>query len=284
MSRFSLPPQIAPAIGLVALLAATLACSLPFQASPAQPSISSPVVATEASGAGGENEIPSNVLTEVAATLFAPHLATWTAQAALPPTNTPPAKPAAPAQPTAAQPTQALPTAAEASPTSQPTQAQQATPSEALPTAGMPVTPTIVPLPTAYQPAYPPASMTTQSGKAFTIFGLNLANCGGTYAANFLIDNTGSQALESLSLQFIDLSSDEDLYGPNISNEPFMWNDRNCTPGGIDRLEAGDWLFSGGLLGPGQLSGHTILANFLFCTGEDLTGQCYPRSVEFVVP
>jgi hypothetical protein len=85
-------------------------------------------------------------------------------------------------------------------------------------------------------------------------------------------------------LQFIDLSTDQDLYGPTISNAPFMWTDRTCTPGGTDQLDPGYWLFAGGPLGPGRLSGHSILANFLFCSGEDLSGQCYPRSVEFVVP
>lgn len=280
MSRFRLPPQIAPVMSLVALMAAMLACSLPFQPGPAQPTVSAPPAATEVGGAGEGSEIPASVLTQVAATMFAPHQATWTAQAALPPTSTLPAKPAAPAQPT-----QAIPTDAVApSPTSQPTQAQQPTPTAPPATTAPQATPTNVLLPTAYQPTYPPASFTSQSGKAFTVFGVNLVNCGGTYAANFLIENTGTQVLESLSLQFTDLSSDEDIYGPNISDEPFMWTDRTCTPGGIDRLEAGDWLFAGGLLGPGQLSGHTILANFLFCTAEDLNGQCFPRSVEFVVP
>ena len=280
MSRFNLPPQIVPVISVVTLMAAMLACTLPFQSAPAQPSVSSPVAGTEASEAGEQNEIPASVLTEVAATMFAPHQATWTAQAALPPTSTLPAKPAEPSQPTQAIPTDAI----APSPTGQPTQAQQPTPTAPPATAAAQATPTNVLLPTAYQPTHPPASFTTQSGKAFIVFGVNLVNCGGTYTANFLIENTGTQALESLSLQFTDLSSDQDIYGPNISDEPFMWTDRTCTPGGIDRLESGDWLFAGGLLGPGQLSGHTILANFLFCTGEDLNGQCYPRSVEFVVP
>lgn len=281
MSRFRLPPWSAAFASLALLVSATLACALPFQRQPAQPGVSSPA-ATPQAAPGEPIQVPAGVLTEVAATLFAPYQATWTAQAVMqaapPPVETQAAPPAAPTQALPPSPTQAQPTASPASPTAPPPTAQP-------PTSVAPVgTPTAVLLPTAYQPTWPPASLAIQSGGAFTVFGLNLHDCGGTYAANFLIQNTGAQALESLSLHFIDLNSDRDLYGPSISNTPFAWTDRTCSPGGIDQLDPGYWLFVGGLLGPGRLSGHSILANFLFCTAENLGGRCYPRSVEFVVP
>jgi hypothetical protein len=276
--------------GVTILAIGLVSCGLP---GPSLPAVSSPAVDEPASPPAEDVEIPAGVLTEVAATMFAPYQATWTVQAAKPPAGAQPAQPPAPTQPAEAQPGPAADTPAP-TPTLAPTQTQAAAPTAALPTVAITVFPTAgaaplptagyAPLPTAYQPALPPAQFVAQTGKAFTIFGLNLHNCGGEYAANFLIENTGSQALESLSLHFIDLSTGQDLYDPLISNAPFSWTDRTCTSDGISRLEPGGWLFAGALLGPGRLSGHSILANFLFCTQENLNGQCYPRSVEFVVP
>jgi hypothetical protein len=300
--------------GVTILAIGLVSCGLP---GPSLPAVSSPAVDEPASPPAEDVEIPAGVLTEVAATMFAPYQATWTVQAAKPPASTPPGPPPPPppppppappppggprggappppppTQPAEAQPGPAADTPAP-TPTLAPTQTQAAAPTAALPTVAITVFPTAgsaplptagyAPLPTAYQPALPPAQFVAQTGKAFTIFGLNLHNCGGEYAANFLIENTGSQALESLSLHFIDLSTGQDLYDPLISNAPFSWTDRTCTSDGISRLEPGGWLFAGALLGPGRLSGHSILANFLFCTQENLNGQCYPRSVEFVVP
>lgn len=273
----------------VTLLAASaLACTLPFVPGGNPPAANTPA-AIATSQPGGQAEIPASILTEVAATLFAPHQATWTAQALNPPASTASAQQPAPSPTSQAQPTQVKPSPTSLPPTqpaptaAPPTAAQ---PTAALPTVALTLFPTAVtaPLPTAYQPVAPPSDFIAQSGSAFTIFSLNLQACGGEFAANFLVENTGSQALESLSLHFIDLSSDQELYDPVVSNAPFSWTDRTCTSDGISRLAPGEWLFAGALLGPGSLSGHSILANFLFCTQEDLNGQCYPRSVEFVVP
>lgn len=273
---------------LAVLPAILAACSLPGLG---QPSVTSPAADLPAPGTTQNPEIPAAILTEVASTLFAPYQATWTAQAILPPISTLPAQPPAPTPPVAVLPTAALPTAA---PTQAPVQPPTVAPTAALPTVAITpfTTASAAPLPTAsiptqppaYQPVLPPVQFAAQAGKAFTIFSLNLHNCGSEYAANFLIENTGGLALESLSLHFIDLSTGLDLYDPLISNAPFSWTDRTCAPDGISRLEPGEWLFAGALLGPGRRSGHSILANFLFCTQENLQGQCYPRSVEFVVP
>ncbi len=278
------------AAGVTILALGLVSCSLPGASQPASPS---PAADEPAAAASEGVEIPAGVLTEVAATLFAPYQATWTAQANRPPASTQPAQLPAPTQATdtpVASPTPA-PTQTQAPAAPLPTDALPTAAITLLPTAGIESLPTAgyAPLPTAamaptYQPALPPAQFVAQTGQAFTVFGLNLHDCGGEYAANFLIENTGSQALESLSLHFIDLSTGQDLYDPLISNAPFSWTDRTCASDGVSRLAPGEWLFAGALLGPGRLSGHSILANFLFCTQENLSGQCYPRSAEFVVP
>jgi type 1 fimbria pilin len=280
--------QFRVGILLTVLSGIVAACSLPGSG---QPAGTTTVVNPPTPGQTEDLDIPASILTEVAATMFAPYQATWTAQAIIAPMSTLPAQPPAPTQPAAIQPTIALTIAA---PTQTPVPPQTAEPTAMLPTVA--ITPLATagaePLPTAsmpsqpttYQPALPPAQIAAQTGKAFTVFSLNLQNCGGEYAANFLIGNTGSQALESLSLHFIDLSTGQDLYDPLISNAPFSWTDNTCAPDGISRLEPEEWLFAGALLGPGRLSGHTILANFLFCTQDNLNGQCYPGSVEFVIP
>ena len=231
--------------GLI-LLFATLACGLPFQPLFTLPSELNPL--TEESEIG---DVPSKVLTEVAATLFSPQQATFTAQVIEPSTTNPPA--------------------------------QAETPT--IPTARAALAPSIVtPFPTANQPAVPPVSFAAQTGKDINITTMSLQYCGGYYSANFLVENSGMQALESLSLQLMDLNNDQDISDPNVTNVPFMESDRTCTPGIISHLEPGSELYTGGSLGPDQLSGHKILANILFCTLDDLNGQCYPRSVEFTIP
>jgi hypothetical protein len=142
MNRTRLSPQIALIACLAALALAALACGLP-----SLPGTPPPAPEGAPTSAGEEMEIPSSVLTEVAATLFAPYQATWTAQAAKPPATVAP--PAAPTQ-VVEQPTQALPTAATLPATSPPTQAPTATTPPS--TAAAQATPTNVLLPTAYQP------------------------------------------------------------------------------------------------------------------------------------
>ena len=233
-------------ISVLILLFATLACGLPFQPLVTLPSELNPLT--------NENEIgdvPSKVLTEVAATLFSPQQATFTAQVIKPSTTNNPAKAETPT----------------------------------IPTAGVVLAPSMVtPFSTITQPAVPPASFAAQTGNDVNITTMNLRYCGGYYSANFLVENSGMQALESLSLQLMDLNNDQDISDPSVTNVPFMESDRTCTPGVISHLEPGSTLYTGGPLGSDQLSGHKILANFLICTQDDLSGQCYPRSVEFTIP
>jgi hypothetical protein len=278
MTRFRLHHWIASMISGITLVVVTLACSLPFQ-----PNVTLPVEATSITTDGEMIEIPSKILTEVAATLLAPHQPTFTADAVEPQVSIASAQAVAPTNIPEVEPTQPQPPLLATASTTQQAHAQSTVPT-VLPIPEEALATSTIPEPTAYQAAVPPASFTAQTGKAFKITGLNLHNCGKFYTANFLVENIGSQVLESLSLQLIDLNTDQDFFDPAISNAPFTSSDRTCIPGGISRLEPGGWLFVGGPMGTGQLTEHTILANFLFCTGEDLSGKCYPRSVEFIVP
>jgi hypothetical protein len=122
------------------------------------------------------------------------------------------------------------------------------------------------------------------SGEGFSVVGLHLANCGGSKAANFLIFNAGAVGFESLKLVIFDRSSGSPLFGPAVSNLPFMKNDRLCQTGGISRLESGQALYIGGLLAAPPHQGQLIQADLVFCTLDDLNGTCYSESIEFTAP
>jgi hypothetical protein len=258
------------------------------------------------------------VLTEVAATLYAPLQVTLTQQAlapqaAKPTTPTPMLEP----RPTESQvPSAPTETAPGASPTDTeqppiggvPTQGQPYPPPVAQPTntpqqggvayvntptaqsAGLPQA-TIpagqgsgFPPPATYIPAFPSGGYTVDQGKPFTIAGVNLPSCGGTFTANFLIINQSGSPFESLSVQLNDLSTGQSLATALISDAPFMFDDHACFPGGTSRLESSYALFAGVSLAAGHLSGHSLQANLLFCSQNGLGGRCFPKSVEFVVP
>lgn len=287
----SVPHQISIILVAAVIVMAIIACSLPFTTFPPAPT---PPEAIRTDTAG----LPPLVLTQVASTLFAPLSATLTEQAAIPPAVT---LQAAPPNTVAPTPTQA-PTVIETEPplstqTGAPSPTTQITLSApptsistvfTIPNLPLPsvtqVAPALPAQPTAYIPSFPPSGYTAQSGSAYTIAGVNLPVCATGFGANFLIYNHSGYSFESLSLQIIDLNAGFDVYGPMVSNAPFKFTDENCVPGGVDRLENGRGLFVGGALNSPALSGHTLQANFLLCTGNNLSGRCYPRTVEFVVP
>jgi hypothetical protein len=146
------------------------------------------------------------------------------------------------------------------------------------------ILPTYLPQPTIYAPVNPPSGYVAQPGKAFSIAGVNLPSCGGGLTANFMILNNSGYTFESLSLQITDLSAGTDLFGPLISDAPFMFDDRACVPGGYSHLASGYAGVVGAATNVRPPTGHTLQANFLFCTKTGLSGRCYPRSVEFIVP
>jgi hypothetical protein len=74
------------------------------------------------------------------------------------------------------------------------------------------------------------------------------------------------------------------LYGPETNNSPFLSTDRTCNSVGSDALAPGQTKYVGSLVGPKTLHGHTIRANIVLCTQENLGGVCYEAIIEFVVP
>lgn len=285
------PHRISIILAAAGVVIALIACSLPFTTYPPAPT---PPEAIRTDTVG----LPPSVLTQVASTLFAPLSATLTQQAVILPLVTLQAAPPATAAPTRTQ--APPPVQTEPPPTTQvsaPSPTAQITfsaPSTSAPTVftvpNLPpsaitqATNSLPAQPTAYLPSSPPSGYSAQSGGAFTIAGVNLPICGTSIGANFLIYNHSGYAFESLSLQVIDLNTGIEVYGPIVSDAPFKFTDETCGTGGIARLENGRGLFVGGALNSPGLSGHTLQANFLLCTGNGLSGRCYPRSVEFVVP
>lgn len=134
------------------------------------------------------------------------------------------------------------------------------------------------------QPVYPLESLPLSGTGGFSIRSVNIPACGGTLSTNFLISNHSGYAFESYSLTITDLSTGLVIYGPFAGNTPFMYDDRACIFGGVDRLSSGYSLFSGAVLSVPNLSRHTLQASFLFCTRDNLAGRCYSRSTQFVVP
>lgn len=301
--------RLALAFVIVTLLTVIAGCSLSNRQPSTNPSPAEPV-----EGGG----IPPDVLTAVAATLYAPLQGTLTQQAAAPQAAKPitpspmmeqprPTEGQAPGQPTPAEPPAAT-TAPQQPPVTAPTQAQPnsqppqqpeypATRSGIAyaytPTYQAPALPLVTmpagqgygfPPPVDYVPAFPAGGYTADAGAPFAIGGVNLPACGSTFTANFLIINQSGSPFESLSVQLNDLTTGQVLSSGLISDAPFMFDDRVCFPGGISRLESGYALFAGVPLAVGQLSRHSLQASLLFCSQNGLGGKCFSKSVEFVVP
>ncbi len=343
MRQFLSRRMIRLTLPILTIMVVTLACAIPgLSGNKAQPSATAgtpegtPATPTVESGA------PNSLLTQAAATLYAPLSATWTAQAggqpaapagaqppaqqppaAQPPVAQPPAQPQPTAQPGLIQPVQP-PAAQPAQPAQQPAaQPGSASLLAPLPTpthfwaqllnqpaggaaqpasGGQPAqpagnqTPLIQPVqPGQQQPGqqpqpsqnfltFPLAGFFVQEGAAARLQGVNLPVCGGIYAANFLVQNTGSVTFESLSYQVANLGDNTLLAGPATNNAPFMNTDTTCTPGGVSALAPGSALFVGGSLGAANLSGQTVRVELRLCTQDNLAGQCEPLAVEFVVP
>jgi hypothetical protein len=139
--------------------------------------------------------------------------------------------------------------------------------------------PTIV----GYTP-FTPSAILIWKTPAFQVKNLNLHQCNGGYAAIFKLTSTFSTALESLSLQFKDRNSNSILFGPSMSNRPFINSDKTCLFTGSDSMYLSQTAFVGNYLGSKDLRLHTIQATIKLCTKEDLMGSCYRALVEFVVP
>jgi hypothetical protein len=120
------------------------------------------------------------------------------------------------------------------------------------------------------------------SGEGFDVKNLNIPDCGVPWAV-FRIRNTSNAALESLSLYLFNVTTNKALYGPSISDTPFIDSDRVCQTGWIDQLGTGAALYASGPLSNTQ-KGQSIRATLTLCTKENLGGSCYQKIVEFIIP
>jgi len=256
--------KIVTTIPFVMLSLAILACALPqlpgFPGSSESTESSNATISVGTSVAPG---VPEAVLTQVAATIFAQ----VTQQ---PPSEAMPTGGTIPSEAVASQQVQTQePTGEPSKPQS--TQANpEATPS--LPPAAIPPDINLTPPPGGF------------SDTGFKIKGVNIHRCVNHPWAIFQINNQSGQILESLSLLFQDLTANQTLFGPIASNTPFMSSDRTCSSGGLDALAPGATLYLGNSLYSSRLKDHTIRATITLCTQEGMSGTCYQKVTEFVVP
>jgi hypothetical protein len=137
---------------------------------------------------------------------------------------------------------------------------------------------------------YPPYTPIAPIGGAlysdvgFQLRAVNITWCNGLPWAIFRVYNSTRASLESLMLVFNDGTTSSFLYGPFVSDWPFMWTDKQCESGGIDTLPAKNTLYMGTTLGNADVRGHTIQAIVTLCSKEGLRGSCYQKTVEFVMP
>lgn len=305
MNKPGLHVKALPFLALTMILVFATACNVPFISQKTSTPAASPSAGTPGPTAtSGTSGISPAILTEVAATLYAPYQATWTLQAAtnagtpnIPPPGPVPTKvagatPATPlTEPAPAGTIQApvQPTAASVVTLAAPeeTQAEYAIPTAAVTWAPGYEVPYATPVPAEppiYYPPVPPMNLQIYPGQGFKVLGVNLPPCGGIPSANFYIFNRDTVSLESLQLKFTDLTTSSILLGPVTSDTPFMLSDRVCLGGGIERLASGQALFLGNTLSLPNLTGHTIQADISLCTADGLGGKCYLKTVSFVVP
>jgi hypothetical protein len=250
-------------IPFIMLGLAILACALPQL--PGLPGGNQPTespIATVSAGVGVTQGVPGDVLTQVAATIFAQ--ITQQPPSAVQPTSGAMSSEFPPSEQTQA------PTGATSQPQS--TMIAQPTTTPSQPPAAIPPDIQLTPPPGGFSDA------------GFKIKGVNIHQCVNHPWAIFQIYNQSGQTLESLSLLIQDQTANQTLFGPIVSNSPFMSSDRTCSSGGLDALAPGSTLYLGSSLYSRHVRDHTILATITLCTQEGLGGTCYQKSTEFVVP
>ena len=107
--------------------------------------------------------------------------------------------------------------------------------------------------------------------------------CNDSNTAIFKVLNTGNALLDSVWITLTNRDSAQVIFGPFTSNGAFMDKASDCPPSG-DSVAAGDTSYIAGTIGLNSAPGNTITAEFRFCTGEDLSGSCIDKTLEFKVP
>jgi hypothetical protein len=219
---------------------------------------------TATSSVGVAPGVPPAVLTQVAATIFA-QVTQQAPSAPMPTSGSIPSEAAVSEQPQ-------IETTSVATSQPQSTTLVQSTITPSQPPAAIPLDINLTPPPGGF------------SDSGFKIKGVNIHRCVNHPWAIFKIYNQSGKTLESLSLLIQDLTANQTLFGPILSNSPFMSSDRTCSSGGLDALAPGATLYLGNSLYSNHLKDHTILTTITLCTQEGLGGTCYQKSTEFVAP
>jgi len=128
----------------------------------------------------------------------------------------------------------------------------------------------------------PPPTLTPTQAQTIFVYYSNVHDCGGMPTAIFQVNNESSAEIKSTVMTLTDLNTNLPLYGPDISNSPFMATANNCPPGGSN-LPSGYTGFLGGPLGL-ALSGHVARADIQLCTEKNKGGECVTASVQFAIP
>lgn len=129
-------------------------------------------------------------------------------------------------------------------------------------------------------PPYPAQLSPAASQWYFNVAAVNIHNCT-VPTAFIMVQNAGFVAFESARVEIFNVSSQQVL-DDNISNQPFVSQDRDCS-GGFDVLSQDVVAYVRGGLS-GALSGELIAANVTLCREDNLGGTCYFESVSLIIP
>lgn len=129
-------------------------------------------------------------------------------------------------------------------------------------------------------PPYPAQLSPAASQWYFNLLAVNIHNCA-VPTAFIMVQNTGFVEFESARVEIFNISTQQ-LLDDNVSNQPFVSSDRDCS-GGFDVLSQNVTGFVRGQLS-GGLSGEVIAASVTLCREENLEGTCYFDTVSLVVP
>lgn len=125
----------------------------------------------------------------------------------------------------------------------------------------------------------PPPPEPGPPGPSFQAFFANIHPCGGMPTATFEVANDGAVEFRSMGLTIEDRQTGIPMFGPDISNAPFMGSDGECPPGG-QSLGPGAVGFVGGVLPmlPGVTEARAII---MLCSEPGASGECVDRVIDF---
>jgi hypothetical protein len=136
---------------------------------------------------------------------------------------------------------------------------------------------------TSTLPIITPPPLPTTPAVSYQVSFSNIHNCSGNATVVFQIGNDGDVGFRSAGLSIKDLGSGTVIYGPDMSNAPFLATSNDC-PTGADSLGPGATAFIAGVIGPAIPSGGTGRATIIICTEPSLQGTCIEKKIDFPWP